>query len=178
MNSMHETDGNARSTLFLHLYQSTFPSVASFVAKRGGSFEQAKDVFQDALVIYYEKITCHSLVIEQDHKSYIFGICKHLWFKSYQKSSLLQDIGEHTLVPEEEVTSYSEKKLLQLLSATGKKCMALLKSFYYDKLPMVEIAETFGFSGTRSATVQKFKCLEKVRNTVKEKALNYESFLE
>ena len=55
--------------------------------------------------------------------------------------------------------------------------MELLKSFYYDELPLNDIAETYGFSGVRSATVQKYKCLEKVRETVKEKSLTYEDFL-
>jgi hypothetical protein len=54
----------------------------------------------------------------------------------------------------------------------------LLKSFYYDKMPMSDIGRSFGFSGERSATVQKFKCLEKVRDTVKSKALQYEDFVE
>jgi hypothetical protein len=41
---------------------------------------------------------------------------------------------------------------------------------------MKQIAQRFGLSGERSAAVQKHKCLEKVRNTVKEKALTYEDF--
>ncbi|WP_282636750.1 hypothetical protein [Sphingobacterium thalpophilum] len=56
--------------------------------------------------------------------------------------------------------------------------MSLLKSFYYDQMSLQEIADDFGFSGIRSATVQKYKCLEKIRETVKEKALLYEDFLE
>jgi hypothetical protein len=43
---------------------------------------------------------------------------------------------------------------------------------------MVKVAQLFGFSGERSATVQKYKCIEKVRETVKQKALTYEDFLE
>jgi hypothetical protein len=43
---------------------------------------------------------------------------------------------------------------------------------------MIDIAGRFGFSGERSATVQKFKCLEKVRDTIKSKSLSYEDFVE
>jgi len=45
--------------------------------------------------------------------------------------------------------------------------MDLLQAFYYFKTPMREIAEEFGYRSERSATVQKYKCLEKVRDTVK-----------
>jgi hypothetical protein len=56
--------------------------------------------------------------------------------------------------------------------------MQLLSAFYYEKLDMETLAEQFGFSGPRSATVQKFKCLEKVKETVKEKSLRYEDIIE
>ncbi len=56
--------------------------------------------------------------------------------------------------------------------------MELLKSFYYDQLPLADAATLFGFSGVRSATVQKYKCLEKVRESIKEKSLIYEDFLD
>jgi len=41
--------------LFIEAYEIAFPKVASFVKKLGGTFEEAKDIFQGALVIYYEK---------------------------------------------------------------------------------------------------------------------------
>ncbi len=43
-----------RKLLLMQLYQQAFPLVAKFVRNRNGSFEEAKDIFQDALVIYYE----------------------------------------------------------------------------------------------------------------------------
>ena len=56
--------------------------------------------------------------------------------------------------------------------------MELLRSFYYDQQPLTDIAGKFGFSGVRSATVQKYKCLEKVRETIKERSLTYEDFID
>jgi hypothetical protein len=43
---------------------------------------------------------------------------------------------------------------------------------------MKELADLFGYAGERSATVQKYKCIEKVRETVKEQSLAYEDFIE
>ncbi|MOA63021.1 hypothetical protein D3C78_1886090 [compost metagenome] len=56
--------------------------------------------------------------------------------------------------------------------------MELLSAFYYERMDMKELGERFGFSGARSATAQKFKCLEKVKETVKQKSLRYEDILE
>jgi DNA-directed RNA polymerase specialized sigma24 family protein len=165
--------------LFLRLYQSAFPVVARYVSRRGGGFDEAKDVFQDAVMIYYEKrITAGN--IPDNEKAYLMGIAKHLWIKSYQANSRyvsIDDAGQVDIAMPDEQQPMAHK-LLYYLETTGQKCMDLLKSFYYDKLSMSEIAGTFGFSGERSATVQKFKCLEKVRETVKSKALSYEDFVE
>lgn len=79
---------------------------------------------------------------------------------------------------DEETETPSSGKVLRYLETAGQKCMDMLKAFYYDKLSVKDIATLFGYSGERSATVQKYKCLEKVRDTVKQKALTYEDFLE
>jgi hypothetical protein len=72
----------------------------------------------------------------------------------------------------------SSAKILNYLETAGQKCMEILKAFYYDNLPVNVIAGLFGYSGVRSATVQKYKCMEKVRETIKEKSLAYEDFVE
>jgi hypothetical protein len=69
-------------------------------------------------------------------------------------------------------------KLFTFLERAGGKCMQILTEFYYHRLPMEKIMRKFGFSSERSATVQKYKCLEKIRDIVKFKSLNYEDFLE
>lgn len=173
--SLGNADG--REQLFIALYKSVFPSVAKYVARMGGSFDEAKDVFQDALVIYYEKAVAGSDTICTNDKGYIFGIAKHLWLKNlslHNPNVVVSDFD----IEMEEVTRVSDSKLLSFLQTAGKKCMDLLRSFYYDQQPLNEIAESFGFSGVRSATVQKYKCLEKVRETAKEKSLTYEDFVD
>lgn len=163
-----------REKLFIELYKNVFPAVARYVSKMGGTFDEAKDIFHDALVIWYEKAFGGEVMNE---KAYLMGIAKHLWLKSY--SLHIPNVALAGFDREiEEENEPSESKILSFLQTAGKKCMDLLRLFYYDELPLAEIAETFGFSGIRSATVQKYKCLEKVRETVKEKALAYEDFVD
>jgi len=69
--------------------------------------------------------------------------------------------------PEDTDMEEMEQSLRYSLVRSGKKCLELLKAFYYDHCSMQDIANRFGFNGTRSATVQKYKCLEKVRNEIK-----------
>ncbi|MFD2583741.1 RNA polymerase sigma factor [Pedobacter vanadiisoli] len=174
-----------REALFMKLYKEAFPLVARHVSKMGGSFEEAKDIFQDALVVYYEKVQVPGLKLKYREKAYLFGIARYLWIKRYQENDKQVALDSLGLVFNEEIdwadTGYEEVssgKLLRLLEQAGQKCMQLLSAFYYEKLDMETLAGRFGFSGARSATAQKFKCLEKVKNTVKAKSLTYEDIVE
>lgn len=169
----------------ISLYQDAFPLVARHISRMGGSFEEAKDLFQDALIIYYEKVERTEVVLKYSEKSYLFGIARHLWNKHYKESSYqvpLDQFGagfdEGLELSDPGYEEISAPRLMRLLQTAGQKCMELLSAFYYERMDMKEIASRFGFSGSRSATVQKFKCLEKVKETVKEKSLKYEDILE
>lgn len=170
----------AREVFFTELYKTTFPAVAKYISKRGGNFEAAKDIFQDAVVIYYEKLLSDTISVSSSEKAYVMGIAKHLLqkkFKGEDRNVALSEAFAENLVDELE-EQYSNSQILNFLETAGKKCMDILKSFYYDKLDMEEFALTFGFGSVRSATVQKYKCLEKVRESVKEKSLTYADFVE
>lgn len=173
------------------LYKRVFPVVARDVAKRGGTFEEAKDVFHDALLIYYEKMRDQRLTLRHSEAAYIYGVARHLWTKRYKENlrhasldQLMEGAGSKNdtgmdwtdEAPHASALS-NDRRLLRLLQTAGRKCMEFLTAFYYEKADMQLLARRFGFSGTRSATVQKFKCLQKVRQVVKEKSLQYEDFV-
>lgn len=157
------------------LYEETFPFVAAFVSKMGGSMDDAKDIFHDALVIFLEK--------NPDTKNpgaYILGIAKHLWIRKYQndKHRVSLDAFEKTIaIPEEEIHPLVAR-LTRLIESAGKSCLELLQAFYYQRLSAEEVASTLNYSNAHSATVQKHKCFQKIKNVVKEKSLQYESFLD
>ncbi|RFZ81837.1 sigma-70 family RNA polymerase sigma factor [Mucilaginibacter terrenus] len=166
-----------REAFFLNLYKKGFPNVARQVARMGGSLEEAQDIFQDALVIYYEKLTSAKHEVIVNEKTYLAGIAKKLWLQHYKVSSKnepLHDIDQKDVTDEQAATG----KLLHYLATAGKKCMDLLKAYYYDGLQAGDVAALFGYSGTHSVTVAKYKCLEKVRETVKQKSLSYADFVE
>ena len=177
---LNNTPGQ-REELFIGLYKKAFPTVASYVSKMGGSFDDAKDIFQDALVIYYEKMVSATIEINVNENAYLLGIAKHLWaakFREEMHCIPLDAAGSAYDFIDDNEPQPSTGKLITYLETAGQKCMEILRAFYYDKLPADKIAGLFGYSGIRSATVQKYKCMEKVRETIKEKSLAYEDFIE
>jgi DNA-directed RNA polymerase specialized sigma24 family protein len=168
-----------REELFTGLYKRVFPAAAKYIARRGGSFDDAKDIFQDAVAVYYEMACAAEDGIHTTPQAYIMGIVKHLWNKKYREDSRQSPLDEHL----NELSGEGEQTLLlgkisSLMEAAGGKCMELLKAFYYDHLPVKKLSEAFGYGSERSATVQKYKCLEKLRTEVKQKHLSYADFIE
>jgi len=166
-----------REAFFIALYKKAFSPVARYVARMGGSLEEAQDIFQDTLVIYYEKVTSAQSNIIVNEKAYLLGIAKKLWLQHYKAVSKNQTLNDFDtgFVPDEQPAS---GKILQYLETAGKKCMELLSAYYYDHMPVNDVAAMFGYSSMHSATVAKYKCLEKIRETVKQKSLSYADFIE
>lgn len=176
-------DQQQREKTFEHLYGEVFPVVAEIVSKQGGSFHDAKDIFQDALIIFYEKNINGELNVKLSDEAYIVGIAKHLWikkFKSKYRSLSLDFLEKEIKLPQDyfEIEIKKTNRLLHLLEVAGKKCLELLRSIYYDKLSMNEVSRVHGFSNPHSASVQKYKCIEKIKVIVEQKSLNYEDFME
>jgi DNA-directed RNA polymerase specialized sigma24 family protein len=167
--------------LFKRLYESAFPGVAAFVSKRHGTLQDAKDIFQDALVIFYEKLAAGRLQINLSEEAYLLGIAKHLWIRKFnhdKRNVSFTELESAIAIPNDYFAEVHTGRLLQFLELTGKRCMDLLMAFYYTRLSMQKIREEFGYGSERSATVQKYKCLEKIRDQVKERSMNYDDFTE
>jgi len=177
MNNNRLSTVELREAFFMALYKKAFPVVARYVARMGGSLEEAQDIFQDTLVIYYEKVASAQSESIVNEKAYLLGIAKRLWLQHYKAGLKNQPLNDFDIevVPDQQPAT---NKLLHYLETTGKKCMELLKAYYYDYLPVGDVATLFGYSGPHSATVAKYKCLEKVRETVKQNSLNYADFIE
>lgn len=149
------------------VYRDAFPAAAQLVKRLGGTGEEAKDVFHDALLIYLERKAEGRLNIQNSAKAYLLGITKILWLHSRRHyfAALPQEV--ESFIEEEQEAGEEEKNVLDYLQLAGQKCLQVLKAFYYDQLSLQEIANNFEFNGIRSATVQKYKCLEKIRTQVK-----------
>jgi DNA-directed RNA polymerase specialized sigma24 family protein len=164
--------GNRTSTL-TRLYQRTFPMVRRHVLERGGTTQDAKDVFQDALVVFYEKMVSGRLVLTCSLSTYLVGVCRHLWQQELSRRSRLplSELDE----AHEQLADFGEAAepapvvaVLEYVAKLGEKCQRILLSFYYFQQPLEQIAAENDYGTVRSATVQKFKCLERLRKAVRQ----------
>lgn len=152
------------------IYAKTYPMVRHYVKENKGTDEDAKDIFQEALIAYYEKAIDGQLTLTSSVSTYLMGICKNLWRQELSKRACktglshapVDEIGEEIMVDDEQSTA----TLMTFVEQLGETCKSILVSFYYFGQRLEQIAEQHGYRSVRSATVQKFKCLERLRKAV------------
>lgn len=161
-----------RERALTQLYRQAFPAVRRLVQRQGGSAQDAQDVFQDALVVFYEQAVGSKLELRAATSTYLISIARHGWQHELRRRARLP----HEALPEDDAALTAEESeaadeaafpVLDYVARLGEKCRNVLLSFYYFQQPLEQIAEANGYRSVRSATVQKFKCLERLRASVR-----------
>ena len=128
-----------------------------------------EDIFQEVLVVLFQKSREKEFELTSSLNTYLTSIAKYKFyeFTRNQKATTTLDDSEFESLEEE-----SNEPLLLLIekkvSELGERCKEVLISFYYKKWSMTQIADVLGFSSPKNAKNQKYKCLERLRNDVKQ----------
>jgi RNA polymerase sigma factor (sigma-70 family) len=152
------------------LYQHFYKMVQVYVQKHGGNEEDAQDVFQDGLIILFEKSKQAEFVLTCKVSTYLFSVCKNIWLKKWNKKQQLvtKPMEDDLHLTDETVDEFlHQEEIMKRLDASilklGEPCQSLIESFYLKKLSMASIASKFGYTNSDNAKNQKYKCLLRLK---------------
>ena len=154
------------------LYNQHYPIITKWIQHNGGSEPDADDIYQEAMVVLYEKAQDETFRLSCKIGTYLFAISKHLWYKKVNKqqasATILTDEEQQDWAYEDDIKAHEEREgyynqLNAALAQIGEPCQSLLKAFYHDDKSMQEIASGFGYTNTDNAKTQKYKCLARLR---------------
>jgi len=155
------------------IYKSFFPSIAHMIVSNNGSNDEAKDVFQEAVMVLYDKITQQQFELNSKLSTFLYAVSRRLWLKQLsRKGHTLNttDISdfEDILHVEEDIQEHQEienqfEQMNDAMHQLGEPCQTLLKDFYIKNLSMQEITEKFGYTNSDNAKTQKYKCLQRLK---------------
>ena len=153
------------------IYRENFPSIQTFILKNNGLADDAKDIFQEAMIILFQKAKMESFVLTCQVKTYLYSVCRRLWLKKLQRENRynhLTDVLKETVTVEEEIEEYEKRNaemniMEKALSKIGEPCKSILEAFYIEKKSMPEIAATFEYTNADNAKTQKYKCLSRLK---------------
>ena len=158
------------------MYAALFPIIRGLIRDYGGSEDDAKDVFQDAVIVLYEKAQQSDFQLTSKFSTFFYGVCNNLWRSRQQKKSASEvTIPDHAKYIAD---SSAEVDLLQVergklfyraLRQLGGDCQKLLELFF-QKRNMDEIAQEMGFASAGYARVRKSQCKDRLVELVKNDA--------
>lgn len=170
---LRTTQYGVRREALTYIYKATYFGIADFVLKNSGTEEDAKDIFQEAITIFYEKLVNEELVLTTSIYNYLYAIVRNLWMKKLRKSrrennwrskhdEMTDDKSELELIIERE----RNEVVRQLMSKMGDKCRKVLTLFYFDQKNMKEIMEEMNWNTVQSAKNKKSLCMKKIKKMI------------
>lgn len=153
------------------IYKLNYNMVQTLILSNNGTPDDARDIFQEAMITLYEKAKSESFVLTCLIKTYLYSICRRLWLKRLQQMGryVMQAEGLEETVSVEEDLDVHEKRnadfamMDRALGSLGEPCKSLLEAYYLQKKGMLEIAAEFGYTNADNAKNQKYKCLMRLR---------------
>lgn len=153
------------------IYKQHYGMIQSLIINNNGSADDARDVFQEAMIVLYEKAKSGSFELTSQLKTYLYSICRRLWLKRLQQQQkFVPEIGglDETVPVEEDLDVHDRRngELLMMekaMASLGEPCKTLLEAYYLQKKNMTEIAGNFGYTNADNAKNQKYKCLMRLK---------------
>ena len=153
------------------IYRSNYNMVQSLILSNNGTPDDARDIFQEAMIVLYEKVKSGSFELNCLIKTYLYSVSRRLWLK---RLSQLQRISpeveklEETVPVEEDLDQHEQRNIDFVLMERsmknlGEPCKSLLEAYYHQKKSMMEIAASFGYTNADNAKNQKYKCLMRLK---------------
>jgi RNA polymerase sigma factor (sigma-70 family) len=151
------------------LYTKNYRMMTKLIMKNSGTEDEAKDVFQDALIVFWQKIIKKELILTSKISTYIYSVCWNLWRKELdRKKRLSREEVEGSIVASHD-SEEQIKVMRACVNSLGETCKKVLTYYYFDGLSMKEVAEKLGFANSDTAKTKKYKCKKELDKLVMSK---------
>lgn len=162
---------NNSESVLKRFYTAYFPMVFQLIINNNGNEDDAKDVYQEAVIVFYDKVKAGDFELSSKLKTYIYSVCRRLWLKRLAQMNRyggdIKDFQE--FLPVEDESEKNRERDLQFskmgnaLKLLGEPCKTIIEEFYIHNRSMQEICENFGYTNADNAKTQKYKCLQRLK---------------
>jgi len=153
------------------IYKDNYNMVQSLVINNNGTAQEAKDIFQEAMIVLLEKARSGTFELNCQIKTYVYSVCRRIWLKKLQQYNRYSNEVESmvaTVPVEEDLEEYEKRDqefvmMEKAIGSLGEPCKSLIEAFYIQKRNMQDIASQFGYTNADNAKNQKYKCLMRLK---------------
>ncbi|HET6992506.1 MAG TPA: sigma-70 family RNA polymerase sigma factor [Bacteroidia bacterium] len=164
----------------LQLYKDHSEITRSFIIGKGGTVQDADDIFQETVVSFIDSVQKSKFRQESGIRTFLISISKNLWYNEirrrqradnrerlFEEERDQKDAGISEIIQDREL----KKQLNQLLHDLGDSCRKILELFYYENLSMKEIVSHLHYENEQVVRNKKYKCLQQLTDKMKSNAL-------
>jgi RNA polymerase sigma factor (sigma-70 family) len=177
---------NRKAEILEYLYREYFPQVERIVLKHEGDEQDARDLFQEALVIIFTRLKEGDLVINSSFHNYFIVLCRFIWFRqkgirnSYESNEDSEESANRKSVASgivndspgereynEFLTNQNEKIFQRQYRKLPGDCKRVLK-MYFRKKSYKEIATRMKYNSEDYARRKKYLSMQLLMKMIKE----------
>ena len=153
------------------IYRENYNMIQALIINNNGSSDDAKDIFQEAMIVLYEKVRSGTIELNCQIKTFVYSVSRRLWLKRLQQQNRYSAPGdsmESVVAVEEDLEEHEQRDaefemMDKAINSLGEPCKSLLEAYYLQKKNMQEIADSFGYTNAANAKTQKYKCLMRLK---------------
>jgi RNA polymerase sigma factor (sigma-70 family) len=159
------------------IYQEHAAITSSFIIGKGGTEQDADDIFQETVVSFIDTVQKGKFRQESGIRTFLISISKNLWFNEIrrrQRAGNREKLFETARVQEEtgSTDAFRDRELKQqmnlMLLSLGDSCKKILELFYYENLSMKEIVSHLHYENEQVVRNKKYKCLQQLTEKMKQ----------
>lgn len=156
----------------LAIYDLALPSVIHWVRENSGTEQDARDLFQEAMVVVFKRLREPSFELTCRLKSFLRIICRNLWLTRLrdQKKFVATELEdcEPYLLEEDTVAkmeqSEEERLYFQHFQKLSEQCQKIMK-WFFAKTSLADIAKRLDTT-EQYIKKRKFLCKEKLVKSI------------
>ncbi len=157
------------------VYENFFHQIKALINQNSGTDEDASDIYQDAIMVIYQKIRKENLSLNCSFGTYLYSVCRLLWLKQLEKKKLDKVFVEDSVMfielAENEILTFNDLNERYLLyqdhfQRLSYNCQKILELFL-AKIPLKEIARILGLKSELYVKKRKHQCKEKLVSSIK-----------
>lgn len=156
------------------VYRTNKEKVCSYILANSGSQDEAKDVYQESMIAFYENVRDGKFKAESAISTYLYSIARFKWLNQIKKNDIR--VSHHMEAKETEVFGQGplaemidkekQSEILEILTSLGPQCKKILIESIYHNASMKEIAAKGEFSSEQIVRNKKYKCLKKLKELI------------
>ncbi len=164
-----------------YLYDNYFRMVKEHVLSYSGTNDDVPDVFQEAIILLYQKICEDDFKLTTDLKGYFFTLARNIWGHQL-RHAIKKETLDFDLADENGEEDFSDPIFMKIVTRAFNKlkpdCQQMLK-LYYDGLSFEEIAVKMNFRNESYSRRKKYLCKEAIMELIKSdpEFIEYQRFL-